>query len=256
MTTKTIGFDRELKLRWLDTTVDLVLQGLEEKDVITQLKTILEKDIPNRGARDAKSKTITVLLHIWVKVPDIVKSLRDDAIKLLHQSDCNRLIFHWGLCLATYPFFAFVSETIGRLAKLQGNFSSIHIQRRAKEQYGDRETVSRAVNRIIQSLIDWRIIRETTERRIFEVEKPISVPNELLTAWLIEAVLISSSKKSASLKTIINSLALFPFKIELLSSKILEKSERLDVFRHGLDDEIAVLINKKDKSNVPHKSKV
>lgn len=251
MSTKTIGFDRELKLKWLDTTADLVLQGLTEKDVLASLKVILEEDIPDRGTRGAKGKTITVLLRIWLKVPDIVKPLRDDAVKLIHQPDSSRMILHWGLCLATYPFFAFVAETIGRLAKLQGTFSPVHVQRRARERYGERETVSRAVNRIIQSLIDWRVIRETSEKRIFEIGKPLPVKNDLLTGWLIEAVLISSGNNSASLKTIISSPALFPLSIALSNSKILEKSDRLDIFRHGLDEEMVVLSGK-GRTHVQH----
>lgn len=241
MSNRIVGFDRELKLKWLDTTADLVLAGLTEKEILAKLKDILKGELPDSCTRGAKEKTITVLLRIWVKVPDIVKPLRDDAIKLIHQPDSNRLILHWGLCLVTYPFFAFVAETVGRLSKLQGTFSSIHIQRRAKEQYGERETVSRAVNRIIQSLKDWNVIKETKENRIFEIGKPLPVKNDLLTGWLIEAALISSGNKSASLKAVTHSPALFPFNIALPNSRILEKSERFELFLHGLDEEMVTL---------------
>ncbi|MFN3530941.1 MAG: hypothetical protein ACK41Q_00260 [Candidatus Brocadia sp.] len=81
------------------------------------------------------------------------------------------------------------------------------------------------------------------------------VKNDLLTGWLIEAVLISSGKKSASLKTIINSPALFPLSIALSNSKILGKSDRLDIFRHGLDEEMVVLRSKRDmRCNMPSKA--
>ncbi|MBS4060946.1 MAG: hypothetical protein KG029_11155 [Bacteroidetes bacterium] len=238
MNNRIVGFDRELKLKWLDTTADLVIQGLTGKDILSRLKAILEEDIPDRGTRSAKEKTITVLLRIWVKVPDIVKPLRDDAIKLIHQPDSNRLFLHWGLCLATYPFFAFVAETIGRLAKLQGTFSSIHIQRRAKEQYGERETVSRAVNRIIKSFKDWRVIRETGEKRIFEIEKPLLIKNNSYKRWLIEAVLISSGKNSAPLKAIVNHPSLFPFNIVFSNPRLVEGSRRLELFYYGIDEEV------------------
>ncbi len=242
MRNRIVGFDRELKLKWLDTTADLVVQGLGEKDILERLKVLLDGELTdNNSVRSAKGKTITVLLHIWVKVPDIVKPLRDDAIKLIHQPDSNRLILHWGLCLATYPFFAFVVETIGRLAKLQGTFSPIHVQRRAREQYGERETVSRAVNRIIQSLIDWGVIRETGEKRIFEIEKPVLIKNNSYKRWLIEAVLISSGNNSAPLKTLFNSPSLFPFDIVQANSKVVEESKRLELFLHGLNEEMVTL---------------
>ncbi len=253
MSAKTVGFDRELKLKWLDSTADLLLQGLTAKDILTRLNAILEGELADSGTRSAKGKTITVLLHIWVKIPDIAKPLRDDAINLLHQPDSNRLILHWGLCLATYPFFAYVVGTIGRLAKLQGTFSSIHVQRRAIERYGERETVSRAVNRIIQSLIDWKVIKETNENRIFEIEKPLPIENDLLTGWLVEAALISSGNNLASLKAIIHSPSIFPFKIILSSSRVIEKyNDRLEVLYNGLEDEIVaiqkMIISEKSKS--------
>lgn len=241
MSTKTIGFDRELKLKWLNTTVDLVLQGLTEKEILARLKDILEGELTDGGTRGAKGKTITVLLRIWIKVPDIVKPLRDDAVRLIRQPDSNRLVLHWGLCLASYPFFAFVAETIGRLAKLQGNFSPIHIQRRAKEQYGERETVTRSVNRIIQSLADWGVIKETNEKRIFEIEKPLPIKNNSYKRWLIEAVLVSSGKNSAPLKAIVNHSSLFPFNITFSNPRLVEESERLELFHYGLDEEIVTL---------------
>ncbi|GBD96927.1 MAG TPA: hypothetical protein ENG83_13230 [Nitrospirae bacterium] len=240
MSAKTVGFDRELKLKWLDATADLLLEGLTGKDILARLNAILDGELSDGGTRGAKGKTITVLLHIWVKVPDIAKPLRNDAINLLHRPDTNRLILHWGLCLATYPFFAFVAGTIGRLAKLQGAFSSIHVQRRAKEQYGERETVSRAVNRIIQSLRDWKVIKENSEERIFEIEKPLPVKNSLLTGWLIESALISTGNKSALLKAVTHSPALFPFDIALPDSRMLEESNRLELFHHGLDEVISL----------------
>jgi len=247
MNVKTVGFDRELKLKWLDATADLLLEGLSAKDILAKLNAALEGELTDSGTRGAKGKTITVLLHIWVKVPDMAKPLRDDAIKLLHLSDCNRLILHWGMCLATYPFFAFIAGTIGRLAKLQGSFSSIHVQRRAREQCGERETVSRAVNRIIQSLIDWKVIKEANENRVFEIGKPLPIKNDLLARWLVEAALISSGSNSAPLKGILHNPSLFPFHLSLFNSRILEGSKRLELFHHGLDEEMVTLL--KDKRN-------
>ena len=241
MSAKTVGFDRELKLKWLDATADLILEGLTANEILTRLSRILEGELSDSGTRSAKGKTITVLLHIWVKVPDVAKPLRDDAIKLLHHMDSNRLVLHWGMCLATYPFFVFVVETVGRLVKLQGAFSSIHVQRRAIEKYGERETVFRAVNRTIQSLIDWKVIKETNEKRIFEVEKPLPIKNNFLMRWLIEAALISNSKNSAHLKAIVNSPSLFPFNIEKANPRVIEESKRLEIFHHGLDEEIVIL---------------
>ena len=73
------------------------------------------------GPHSARGKTMTVLLHVWTTVPDAAVPLRDDALALLRgRTGRDRLPLHWGMCLATYPFFRDVAATTGRLLALQG----------------------------------------------------------------------------------------------------------------------------------------
>lgn len=241
MDTRKVGFDRELKLAWLDSTADIVSEGLTPQVVQARLDKILEGELSDNNVRGVRGKTITVLLRIWSKVPEAVIPLRADAIKLLHVQNSNRLALHWGLCLASYPFFFYTAETIGRLAKLQGSFSANQVQIRVREQYGERETVSRAVNRIIQSLADWKIIRETDIKRSYQLETPLPIKNKLLAAWLVEAILISKQVNYASIKTVIQNPVLFPFSIDSIKPSELKVNQRLEVFRQGLDEDMVRL---------------
>jgi hypothetical protein len=171
-----IGFDRKIHLAWLDATADWAAQGLSAQEIRRKLDQLLEGEVAGTGTHSAKGKTETVLLRIWVLVPDQIKPLRDEAlVRLLEQSEPNRLLFHWGLSLAAYPFFKVVVETAGRLLTLQGSFTGAQAQRRVREIFGERETVTRAAQRVLRSLADWGVIRESGEPGVYLSTAPRAV---------------------------------------------------------------------------------
>ena len=68
--------------------------------------------------------------------------------------------------MAVYPFFGTVAESTGRLLHLQGAAAAAQVQRRVREQLGERETVSRAAWRILRAFVDWEALLETDEKGI------------------------------------------------------------------------------------------
>ena len=64
---------------------------------------------------------------------------------------------------------------------------------------------------------------------------------ELIT-WLVEASLHTKSGAAAPLKDLIDSPSLFPFRLKPIHAEnLLATSPRIDVLRHGLDDELVML---------------
>ena len=63
---RVIGFDHKLQLDWLDATVGLCQESLDPGVVVGHLRQKLNSEI---GGTEARRKTTTVLLRIWVKVP-------------------------------------------------------------------------------------------------------------------------------------------------------------------------------------------
>lgn len=47
--------------------------------------------------------------------------------------------------------------------------AAAHVQRRVHEQYGERETVSRAARRVLRSFLDWGVLQETESKGIYTV---------------------------------------------------------------------------------------
>ena len=90
-----VGFDRKIQLSWLDATAEWAAQGLCVTDIRTRLEQLLEGKVAGSGSHSARGKTITVLLHIWVLVPEALVPLRNDGLALLRErSGRGRLPLH------------------------------------------------------------------------------------------------------------------------------------------------------------------
>lgn len=242
---KQIGLDRLVRLAWLEKTSTLVLAANDNKTI----KSILQDELAgafrsaNKDVRGSLDKTITILLKVWLQPPKDLKSLRDEGLELLKRtSSPESMVIHWGMVSAVYPFWFSVAAQIGRLLKLQGTVTSVQIQRRIREQYGERETVSRRARYIIRSFLDWGVLRETERKGIYKAQKALLIDDIRLIAWLIEAALYARESGSIPFKELVNSSALFPFQItSVRAENLVAKSPKLDFLRHGLDEELMML---------------
>lgn len=241
MSSRVVGFDREVRRKWLDETARLACAGLSEKEIKQELDVVLEGYLSGSSTtRSAKGKTVTVLTRLWVRHPESTTTFREEALTFNQKYGVNSVILHWGLALAAYPFFHDTTENIGRLLSLQTTFSATQLQRRMREKYGERETVYRATNRLVQSISEWGVIQETSTKRTFEIKTPILIDDPSLVIWLLESVLIASGNKSATLDTLVKSPALFPFKLMNLNTSIFNNHPRLQIFRQGVDEDVVM----------------
>ncbi|MCQ3973383.1 MAG: hypothetical protein DPW09_08070 [Anaerolineae bacterium] len=244
--TKQIGFSQRIQLAWLEQTAALLLTGKNKEDIQAALHDLLQdklsKDSEARWGN--RGKAVTILLNTWVSVPSAIKGLRDNGLELWRTLPLqDHLPLHWGMSMAAYPFFGAVAETTGRLLQLQGTVAAPQVQRRLREQFGERETVARAGRRILRSFIDWGVLQDTAEKGVYQAGSVKIIRNPELAAWLIEATLIASDSQSKPLQVIVQSPILFPFSITLPSSSQLEQNDRLELFRQGLDTDMVSLRN-------------
>jgi hypothetical protein len=199
--------------------------------------------VGGKAVRGNKEKAITILMKIWLNVPGKLEAVRDDGLELLKSLPRkDQIAVHWGMTMAAYPFWAVVAANTGRLLRLQGTAAAAHVQRRVREQYGERETVSRAARRVIRSFVDWGVLGETKEKGIYRQGRTYSIDDLRLISWLIEASLYARSNSSAAIKDLLDSPSIFPFRFMHVSAEhLVSMSPRLDLLRHGLDDDLVML---------------
>jgi len=237
---KQIGFSQRIRLEWLQYTVNLVLAGNGNGAVNSSLQELLQDKVSvgGKAVRGTREKVITILMKIWLNVPCELEALRDDGLELLrdlHRK--NQTAVHWGMAMAAYPFWGAVAGQTGRLLRLQESVAA-----GLREQYGERETVSRAARRVISSFVDWGVLTGTKEKGIYSQGDTYSIDDPKLISWLIEASLYARSNGSAAIKDLLDSPSLFPFRLmHLPAEHLVFRSPRLDLLRHGLDDDLVML---------------
>ncbi len=188
--------------------------------------------MPDTEGRGARRKAVSILLKVWVNVPDKLVALRDEALTHFQRLAVkDHLPLHWCMTMASYPFFAVVAETTGRLARLQDTVVAAQVQRRLREQLGERETVSRSARRVLRSFLDWGVLEESGDKGVYRPKAKRVVSDPRLIAWLIEVALLSAAAESQPVEALVHAPALFPFAIEGININRLESNPRLEVFR-------------------------
>lgn len=243
--TDQIGFSQRVRLEWFERAANLILAGNKQPAVVDGLQEFLRDKVSVGGqaVRGNREKIITIIVKTWLTVPNELAPLRDDGLALFQRTQRgDHLALHWGMVSAAYPFWACVAGQTGRLLRLQGTAAASHVQLRVREQYGERETVSRATRRILRSFVDWGVLCESDAIGVYEPAPPVDVASQDLVAWMIEAAMMSGVSGPTTLRNISDGIGMFPFRLSRLTAgDLVDASPRLDVITHNLDEEIVVL---------------
>ncbi|MBT9156387.1 MAG: hypothetical protein DDT37_01372 [Firmicutes bacterium] len=245
-----VGFSQRVRLEWFEQTANLVMAGNDKTAINEALQNMLKDKVSVGGQAKAgnREKVINILRKVWVTTPPLLIPLRDDALEFLKTQLLSvnphslSVVLNWGMVMAVYPFWHDVGTQVGRLLRLQGSAATGHVQRRIREQYGERETVSRATRRVLRSYLDWGVLQKTSTRGIYITGPALVIDDSHLIAWLVEASLHARPNGSASLKEVVDSPSLFPFQIRPIHAEnLVADAPRLDILRHGLDDALIML---------------
>lgn len=241
-----IGFSQRVRLEWLERTATLVLAGNDEAAMYHDLQELLKDklSIGGNAKRSNREKVITILMKIWVRPPHELLPLQREGLNLLARLPREEHIaIHWGMAMAVYPFWGNVAAQVGRLLRLQGSVTAGQVQRRVREQYGERDTVSRAAQRVLRSFVDWGVLREiSTTRGTYTAGLTRPIDQVEVIAWLAEAFLHAHPGGSVALRTVLDATSLFPFHLRYVpAAHLVAVCDRLDVLRHGLDQDLVML---------------
>jgi hypothetical protein len=163
------------------------------------------------------------------------------ALSRTHSSAAAQKLIMWGMVLAAYPFLGSIATALGRLIKLQHAVHVDELQKRLRAQFGDREHVSRIVRFDMSSFLDWGILKDGKQPGVYLPVKQLAIKDDVLLAWLAEAVLVSTGRTQMALNELCTHPALFPFATDALSAAVFHKNPRLRLERQGLNEEYVFL---------------
>lgn len=86
------------------------------------------------------------------------------------------------------------------------------------------------------------VLNETDEKSVYAQGNRYSIQDPRLIAWMVEASLHAHPNGSAAIKDLFDGPSIFPFRLAHLSAEnLVSLSPRLDLLRHGLDDNLVML---------------
>jgi len=239
MTTKVplIGFDRYINFEWCRSALDVAATH----NSIEVVRSQIAEKLPGI---ESQRKTLDVLKRLSTKpfghLADFINRGVGIYKRLGHETVLPLI---WGGAIASYPFFGKTSETAGRLLSLQGDCSIKEIQRRMAEQYGDRSGIERAVTRVLQSQASWEALtRDETAKRVIK-QKAVSIDDDELTAWLIEAA-VRYADKPVSLPNLQSLPVLFPFTLTRPLAYVVSNNANLMLRSEGPSNQLVALRQK------------
>ncbi len=205
-----IGFDRYVEKTWMDQVAKLVVDGNELNDVNKKLDEYL---FPLINGETSRRKTKNILTATWAKSMAVETLYKQEGAALfVNANKEERLAIHYGMSIATYPFFMSLSKILGRLFKLQDEVNNTEFYRRVIETAGDRDSIKRAAARYLQSLIEWGVLERSGKATVKLGAKVRIVGSDLIT-WLYASILFSSDRDRLSIDDITSSPCWFPFEI-------------------------------------------
>ncbi|MFO7739671.1 MAG: hypothetical protein R6V46_14420 [Desulfatiglandaceae bacterium] len=92
-------------------------------------------------------------------------------------------------------------------------------------------------------------MNETIDKSVYGQGKQYPVEKPRLIAWMVEASLRAGTNESTSIKDLLDSPSLFPVRLAHISAEhVASLSPRLNIVRHGLDDDL-VMLRRDDRLN-------
>lgn len=241
-----IGIKQVIRIEWMQKATNLLLAGLDAKTIRQDMHEFLsgQKGNGSEGERGETSRTqvVNMLMKIWVSPEIELIPFRDALLAFLRDYTSTSLAVHWAMISAVYPFWFNVARQTGRLLALQDQVTQAQIINRTKEQYGDRQTVSRYARNVIRSFVAWGALKDSEAKGCYEKAAPVSIDEPNLAILMFESALLATPEAKGALGLLLNNPAFFPFQLPMMTGDFVSQhSERIDVIRYGLDDELLKL---------------
>ncbi|MFW9997341.1 MAG: hypothetical protein ACFFD4_35180 [Candidatus Odinarchaeota archaeon] len=208
-----IGFDREIKIEWLDEIIKVTESDLDNRALMQHMNEYFT----HKGLKgDVIRKTTYVIKKIWFSTPKQFIKTRNEALRLYSQSnDEDKLWLHWGMVLLVYPFFRDIADIIGMLSTLQSEISTEQIRRRFIERRGNRTSALRALYRVIQTMVWWEVLEDSNKKGVYRFPAKITTSDRNIQQWYISTLILTSDAKMMFLDQLFNSTVAFPFKMTI-----------------------------------------
>lgn len=241
-----LGIKQTIQRHWMDRVVQMMLAGMSNEDIRADLTDYLKTQKQSGGTGDRGARTYKMAigtLASWFSPPSELHGFVDRNLSQAKQINHSQLLpLHWSVIVASYPFWFSVSKQVGRLLALQDQITQRQVVIRLKEQYGDRETISRNTRYMLRSLVAWGVLKDSEQKGSYEKADAFTISDPRVALIVFEAALHATPSGKIPLQLLLNHPGLFPFHFPFSQGEIIANlPESLTVQQFSSAEDILML---------------
>ena len=229
---KDIGFNRNIKLDWLNATASFCAETNDPAEIRHRLESVLSQD---RSGAEAIRKSIDILINIWLKNKEQYPDLVEFAIKYYKETfnPTDRLWLHYGLTSLYYSFFRETASVIGKLCKRGSLITNKVVIKQLISERGHLGSLERSAQRIVSSLRNWGLLINSGQSFAYKaLYREFTSDSFELQAWLLQCAFIGKGIEQIPYEDLMRLPELFPFNINI-SLEYLRKRTPFSIYRSG-----------------------
>lgn len=216
---KMVGLSRNLKLQWLNKTVELVLEGLKDVEIKEQLNEYLNFEIESpTNIR----KTREILMNIWVYENDYTDKIKETALNLIRIYPEYSMPIHWCMMLAAYPVFDDMCKLIGKMAEFQDEITLAQLKQKLFDEWGERTTLYHSIDKLMATLKALEALSCQKPGKYHVNTHKIN--NSEVVSFMVYAMMLVDDSGYYTFTEINSSTYLFPFEYKLEKETLFEDS--------------------------------
>lgn len=181
-----VGLSRNIKLRWLNKTVEYIQEGRTDTEIKDCLHDYLSFEIKSK---DNLRKSRDILLNIWVYSKREHMELQKIAVELITKYPEDALAIHWCMMLLTYPVLSDLSILLSNLSEYQDEIVTGQIKKKMYDEWGERTTLYHSLDKMIQTLQDMEILQRNKPGR-YSVVKHEVIHKEVVNFMILITLII------------------------------------------------------------------
>lgn len=229
---KDIGFNRNIKLDWLNATASFCAETNDPAEIREKLEAVLAQD---RSGAEAIRKSIDILINIWYKNKEQYPNLVEFAVKHFQDTyhPLDRLWLHFGLISLYFSFFRETASVIGKLSKRGSLITNKEVIKQLISERGHLGSLERSAQRIVSSLRDWELLVDSDQSFVYKARyRELESESLELEAWLLQCAFIGKNVEQIPYEDLIRLPELFPFNIRV-GLDYIRKNTPFSVYRAG-----------------------
>ena len=216
---KMVGLSRNLKLQWLNKTVELVLEGGKDAEIKEQLNEYLSFEIESpTNIR----KTRDILMNIWVYENDYTDKIKATALDLIRRYPEYSMPIHWCMMLAAYPVFDDMCKLIGKIAEFQEEITLAQLKQKLFDAWGERSTLYHSIDKLMATLKALEVLSCKKPGKYHVSTHKIN--NLEVVSFMVYVMMLVDNRGYYTFDEINSSAYLFPFDYILEKETLFEDS--------------------------------